>query len=115
MTIVYHGTKEGALAGILRRGLIPRKRKNHDESGDYVYVERSARTARVWATQAGSYRYVVIKLDVPDEILSRDGQTLSQSSLKASRIPAKCIKGWDIYELNVRTGEVDFVETASRG
>jgi RNA:NAD 2'-phosphotransferase (TPT1/KptA family) len=109
MVTVYHGTSEENLPSILRRGLVPNRRKNHPESGRAVYVERSARTARAWARQAGSRsrRYVVIELEVPETLLEPDPRALSKTSLKAQQIPARYIRGWDTYEMNL-AGDLDY-------
>ena len=108
---VYHGTSEDALRNILRRGIVPKKRKNHRESGDYVYVELSASTARAWGGQAHATRVSVLEIEAPADVLVRDTKTTSDSSFRTGAIPAAWIKGWDIYHLNARTGLLDFVRS----
>lgn len=108
---VYHGTSETSLDRILRQGLKPTKRKNHPQSDDFVYLEKSAKAARSWGRQANAQRVAVLEIEIPEEILKRDGKTLSGSSFKTGSIPSAWIKGWDIYHLNARTGELEFVRS----
>lgn len=105
---VYHGTSMKNLPGILKNGLVPRKRKNHEESSDHVFVEESPSTARAWATQAGGYEFVVLEIEIREESLRRDRRTLSDSSFYVDRISKRAIKGWDIYRTNFRTGEIEY-------
>ena len=111
--VVYHGTSLKNLQGILKKGLVPRGKKNHKESGDYVYVEASAKTARAWARQAGGTEFAVLEIEVPESQLVRDSQTLSRTSFRAQRIPARLIKGWDVYRIDPRTGDLEYVRSES--
>lgn len=113
MATVYHGTALKNLENIAKRGLVPRKKKNHAESGDFVYVDESRSTARAWGRQAGGCDIAVLEIEVPGEMLSRDGQTLSKTSHRASRIPRQFIKGWDVYKYDYFTGEYDFIRSES--
>lgn len=111
--VVYHGTSLKNLQGILKKGLVPKRKKNHKESGDYVYVELSARTARAWARQAGGKEFAVLEIEVPESQLVRDSQTLSRSSFRTERIPARLIKGWDVYRLAPGSGDLEYVRSES--
>lgn len=108
---VYHGTTANALRGILSRGLVPgRGRRNHKQSSaSHVYVERSKAAARSWATQAGGREYVVIEMEVPEEMLTADAQTLSGTAMRADHIPADCIVGWEEYALSSSTGKIEYM------
>lgn len=113
MATVYHGTALKNVEKIAKSGLVPRKKKNHRESGDFVYVDESRITARAWGRQAGGCDIAVLEIEVPEDMLSRDGQTLSKTSFRAARIPSRFIKGWDIYRYDYFTGEYDFIRSES--
>jgi len=113
MATVYHGTSLKNVEKIAKRGLVPNKKKNHDESGDFVYVDESRITARAWGRQVGGCDIAVLEIEVPEDMLSRDGQTLSKTSYRAARIPLQFIKGWDIYKYDYLTGEYDYIRNES--
>jgi len=110
---VYHGTSEALLPKILKTGLQPaRRRKNHDESGDYVYVDTSDLTARAWGRYANAFQVAVLEIEVEEGSLAPDTKTLSKTSYKtATRIPASCIKSWDIYHMDARTGDMVYIRS----
>lgn len=109
--VVYHGTSLKNLAGILKNGLSPRRKKNHKESGDYVYVELSAKAARAWARQAGGREFAVLEIEIPKGELATDSQTLSRTSFRTGRIPKSRIKGWDVYQIDPKTGDLEYVRS----
>src|SRR5690606_6555159 len=113
MATVYHGTSLKNVEKIAKRGLVPNKKKNHDESGNFVYVDESRITARAWGRQVGGCDIAVLEIEVPEDMLSRDGQTLSKTSYRAARIPLQFIKGWDIYKYDYLTGEYDYIRNES--